>query len=234
VAVVDPERIKSKPKFHILTHTPEDVRRFGPILTSSTEIFECYNAIFRFCSILSNHHAPSRDIALSFSSLCRFKHISSGGWWKDDSNDRWTRAGIDVRQFFLKNHQIQEYLGWLDPKLMQPGTQIISIKVAHSLLQSGHVTLCKVGQRETVWCKTAASHAKPLISNPPNLHDQARALQCQQVISKSQEPAKLGDFVVAGELAGETQVSTGMDLFMSYTLKHQTYPGPQVNRRSLD
>ena len=65
--------------------------------------------------------------------------------------------------------------------------------------------LCKVDQRETVWCKTVASHAIPLISDPPNLSDQAKALQCQQVISKAQDPAKLGDFVVAGELA---QVST--------------------------
>ncbi|KAF8263119.1 hypothetical protein EI94DRAFT_1704260 [Lactarius quietus] len=91
VAIVDPEHIKAKPKFHILTHTPEDIRRFGPAVTSSTEIFECYNAIFRFCSILSNHQAPSRDIAQSFCSLGRFKHVASGGWWKD-GDGQWTRA----------------------------------------------------------------------------------------------------------------------------------------------
>jgi hypothetical protein len=106
---------------------------------------------------------------------------------------------------------------------MQPGTQIISIKVAHSLLQSGHVTLCKVGQRKTVWCKTAASHAKPLISNPPNLHDQARALQCQQVISKSQEPAKLSRFPLA--LSPKTKKTR------SYTSCENTHVTSGVNTR---
>ena len=119
--MIDPERIIKKPKFHILQHIVEDVRHFGPSVLFSTEIFECYNAIFHACSIFSNHHAPSCDISLKFGNMYRFKHIASGGWWLDDATQRWVRAGHDIRQFFLKHGRIQEYLGWIDPECTKPG-----------------------------------------------------------------------------------------------------------------
>jgi hypothetical protein len=78
----DPAKILLKIKIHLLTHIVEDVIRFGPAIRNSTEIFECFNAIFRLCSILSNHQAPSRDIARKFASMDRLKHILSGGFWK--------------------------------------------------------------------------------------------------------------------------------------------------------
>ncbi|KIJ29485.1 hypothetical protein M422DRAFT_188436, partial [Sphaerobolus stellatus SS14] len=69
MAVVDPSQIIQKPKFHILLHIVEDIRRFGPAILFSTKIFECFNAVFRMCSVLSNHQAPSHDIALKFAEL---------------------------------------------------------------------------------------------------------------------------------------------------------------------
>ncbi|TRM55830.1 hypothetical protein BD626DRAFT_622186, partial [Schizophyllum amplum] len=75
---MDCKKILVKIKLHMLPHLIEDVRRFGPAIRNSTEVFECFNAIFRLCSVLSNHQAPSRDIARKFSSLDRIKHILSG------------------------------------------------------------------------------------------------------------------------------------------------------------
>lgn len=69
---------------------------------------------------MSNHRAPSRDIAVSFAGLGRVKHIHSGGWWKN-ADGRWIRAGPGVRQFFLQNTSIQEWLGWMDLNRIIPG-----------------------------------------------------------------------------------------------------------------
>ncbi|KAK7464119.1 hypothetical protein VKT23_006283 [Stygiomarasmius scandens] len=53
----------NKPKFHVLLHLPEHIKRFGPAMLFATEGFESYNAIIRASSIHSNRHAPSKDIA---------------------------------------------------------------------------------------------------------------------------------------------------------------------------
>ncbi|KAJ3989861.1 hypothetical protein F5890DRAFT_1561385 [Lentinula detonsa] len=69
----------NKPKFHVLLHLPEHIRRFGPAILFATETFESYNAVIRGFSIHSNRQAPSRDIALEFSGLNRIRHMLSGG-----------------------------------------------------------------------------------------------------------------------------------------------------------
>ncbi|EJD45161.1 hypothetical protein AURDEDRAFT_165704 [Auricularia subglabra TFB-10046 SS5] len=81
---INPTRILIKAKLHVLPHLPDDIRRFGPAVRSATEIFECFNAIFRICSVLSNHRSPSRDIATSLADMDCAKHIFSGGFWWDD------------------------------------------------------------------------------------------------------------------------------------------------------
>ncbi|KAJ7835607.1 hypothetical protein B0H13DRAFT_2108073 [Mycena leptocephala] len=48
---VDPLRILTKIKLHLLAHTMEDIRRFGPLIRSSTEIYEAFNTVFRQCSM---------------------------------------------------------------------------------------------------------------------------------------------------------------------------------------
>ncbi|THV03266.1 hypothetical protein K435DRAFT_791971 [Dendrothele bispora CBS 962.96] len=53
----------NKPKFHVLLHLPEHIRRFGPAMLFATKGFESFNAVIRSCSIHSNRHAPSKDIA---------------------------------------------------------------------------------------------------------------------------------------------------------------------------
>ncbi len=114
-AKIDPKRIFDKPKIHLIAHIPEDIRRFGPSPLFTTEIFECFNAVFRMCSILSNHQAPSRDIALTFRGLDRFKHQASGGWWFSNKSQGWVQAGPKVRAYFHES-AIQKRLGWSETR----------------------------------------------------------------------------------------------------------------------
>ncbi|KAF7311326.1 hypothetical protein MKEN_01034300 [Mycena kentingensis (nom. inval.)] len=115
---VNPARIIQKMKLHILPHIIEDAVRFGPPIRNSTEVFEGYNAVFRMCSILSNHQAPSRDIALKFASMDRVKHILSGGYWKE--GDKWVCAGAGVTNVLKTMPVIQRHLGWVPAKTVIP------------------------------------------------------------------------------------------------------------------
>lgn len=113
-ALIDPSKIIDKMKLQVLPHLVDDICRFGPAIRYSTEIFECYNAIFRLCSVLSNHQAPSRDIANKFASMDRLKHMLSGGYWKED--DQWVCASSKVRQVLHDDPFIQRHLGWIPHK----------------------------------------------------------------------------------------------------------------------
>jgi len=111
-ALIDPSKIINKMKLQILPNLVDDIPRFGPAIRYSTEIFECFNAIFRLCSVLSNHQAPSRDIANKFASMDSLKHMLSGGYWKS-SNGEWVRAGLKVRNLLHEDPFIQRHLGWI-------------------------------------------------------------------------------------------------------------------------
>ncbi|KAJ7444944.1 hypothetical protein FB451DRAFT_1434147 [Mycena latifolia] len=118
-ATLDPTKILIKLKLHVLLHIIDDIRRRGPAVRFSTEVFECFNAIFRLCSVLSNHQAPSRDIAAKLADLDRVKHILSGGYWLED--EAWIRAGKDVHRILRDTPIIQRHLGWAPPPVWTPG-----------------------------------------------------------------------------------------------------------------
>ncbi|KAJ6566807.1 hypothetical protein B0H19DRAFT_940681 [Mycena capillaripes] len=120
--LIDPARIVTKFKLHVLPHIPDDVRRFGPLILSATEGFECWNKIFRLCSILSNHQAPSHDVGVTLADMERFKHQVSGGWWKPSSSSEYIRAGHKVASFLDQNKELQRRLGWMDKSKPNPGT----------------------------------------------------------------------------------------------------------------
>lgn len=112
-ALIDPSKINSKIKYHLLSHLREDIIRFGPLIGVATEVFECFNAIFRYCSILSNHLAPSRDIAHQLAKQETTKHLLSGGWWKVKSaSGGWARPGSSVRKYVSTDKVLQTLIGW--------------------------------------------------------------------------------------------------------------------------
>jgi len=110
-ALIDPSKINSKIKYHLLAHIREDIIRFGPLVGVATEVFECFNAIFRYCSILLNHLAPSRDIAHQLAEQETIKHLLSGGWWAVKGG-AWSRSGSSVRNFITANKVLQSLVGW--------------------------------------------------------------------------------------------------------------------------
>jgi hypothetical protein len=118
-AMIDPSKMTMKMKLHLLTHLRADILRFGPLVGVATEAFECFNAIFRFCSIHSNHLAPSRDISQQLAGQESLKHRVTGGWWP--SNGDWVRSGVLVRDFMQTQPMLQGLLGWQDPKPLVPG-----------------------------------------------------------------------------------------------------------------
>lgn len=65
------------------------------------------------CSVLSNHHSPSRDIANAFAGLERFKHQVSDGWWKNQQGN-YTRAGPSIVDFLKIYPDLQRCLGWAE------------------------------------------------------------------------------------------------------------------------
>ncbi|KAL1657938.1 hypothetical protein GGF50DRAFT_68231 [Schizophyllum commune] len=119
-ATIDPSKILAKVKLHMLTHLPEDVDRHGPATLYATELYECFNGVFRLCSVYSNRQAPSRDIAVDMADTERFKHQASGGWWRD-TDGRYIQAGSYARKYLVTAPELQRRLGWVDHSQAKPG-----------------------------------------------------------------------------------------------------------------
>ncbi|KAJ3781388.1 hypothetical protein GGU10DRAFT_277639 [Lentinula aff. detonsa] len=120
-AEIDPTKILRKAKIHLLGHIPEDTRRFGPLIGMATEVFESFNAVFRFCSVLSNHLAPSRDISRQTGSQESLKHRLSGGKAFNKAEAKWESVGPGTRSLLKAQPILQSILGWTDQKHSEPG-----------------------------------------------------------------------------------------------------------------
>ena len=107
---VNANRIIDKMKLHVMTHLPEDIRRFGPAGLYIVEGFEGWNRIWRLCSILSNHHSP--DIAIKLCRVERMKRLLSGGFWFGKDSKKYVHAGEAVQVFFESDETLQRRLGW--------------------------------------------------------------------------------------------------------------------------
>lgn len=181
-----------KAKMHILLHLPEDVRRFGPPITLSTEIFESYNGVFRLCSMLSNRQAPSRDIARKFASMGRVQHILSGGWWK--VGDKWTRASKNVLATIKRNPPLQRNLGWATSGSQAPGSATPTSKRHRGTAVQ--------------WAETGAEQASAVLG-PPSIegHEDLQYIPCKSIVGR------LGDKIRAGNFVIVQQVSNPLSIF---------------------
>ncbi len=121
----------SKIRLHLHVHLKEDILYFGPLVGVATETFECFNAIFRYCSIFSNHLAPSQDIAFQLASQEMLKHRLTGGWWPT-GNGEWERPGpLSVNSFMLIQHS---KLLWVGPVWNHLSMVILISAIYSSLL----------------------------------------------------------------------------------------------------
>ncbi|KAF7361568.1 hypothetical protein MSAN_01190800 [Mycena sanguinolenta] len=119
---IDPLKMILKIKLHLLTHLPDDVRRFGPLIGVATEIFEAFNAVFRAASVLSNHRAPSRDIARQLASQEGARSLALGTLWFDAQSEEWQSAGPSVKRFMDAQPNLKMMMGLNVRDDPQPGT----------------------------------------------------------------------------------------------------------------
>ncbi|KAJ7196272.1 hypothetical protein GGX14DRAFT_403477 [Mycena pura] len=201
-AEIDPSKMITKVKTHLLAHAPADVRMFGPLLGAITEVFESFNAVFRGASILSNHRAPSRDIAVQLAYQEGIKHRVAGGQWPVQGPDGeiiWTHCGPSARRLLQEHPILQRLLGWKNAAVLQPG----SVKLAAVSAIKGQRGR---PQRETV---TLRSTAASLAFNAGD-HDLGSAwYRCQSVISQSEEVCSIDSWVMSSSPVPNEAVSTG-------------------------
>ncbi|PSR74772.1 hypothetical protein PHLCEN_2v9569 [Hermanssonia centrifuga] len=103
----------NKPKFHLLVHILQHIRRFGPAILMATEGFESFNFVIRLRSILSNRHAPSVDIAAAMSFMHAVRHLVSGGFiysQEDSQEDSRRQSGPEV-QCLLNDAVFLKFMG---------------------------------------------------------------------------------------------------------------------------
>ncbi|KAG2354321.1 hypothetical protein BDR07DRAFT_1548776 [Suillus spraguei] len=107
------------PKFHLILHIVDHIRRFGPAITFAMEVHESYNSIIRGWSINSNQMAPSHDIARRAAGLLRLRHLLSAGYFEveTDKSDGTTQteliqAGVNPRIYGEQPSIITRKLGF--------------------------------------------------------------------------------------------------------------------------
>ncbi|KAJ7896814.1 hypothetical protein B0H13DRAFT_1884976 [Mycena leptocephala] len=116
IAQIDPSKIMTKIKYHLLAHIDFDAIQLGPLIRVATEIFESFNTVFWYCSIYSNHLAPSQDIAIQLGWQEAVKHQLTGGRWLSKSTGDWQVAGAGIRNFIEKHPILQRLVGWTPEK----------------------------------------------------------------------------------------------------------------------
>ncbi|THV03123.1 hypothetical protein K435DRAFT_852192 [Dendrothele bispora CBS 962.96] len=178
-ANVDPRHILTKIKLHALVHLPKDIQRFGPSVIFATESFECFNAVFCTCSILSNHLAPSRDTADSIAGMERFKHMVSDGYWMDESTGDYIRGGHQMWNFLKHNLELQRRLGWV------PENEIVAGSVKHSSKKRRDTSPWRVHSNGII-----LSGAIPDVCQSDALWD-----QCEIVVAQSKDICRAGSWV---------------------------------------
>ena len=175
-AEIDPARIIVKQKLQILPHIVDDVERFGPPPRYSTETYESFNKYFRLSSIFSNHHSPSRDIAIKMANLDCVRHIVTGGFWQDCGGEL-KRADESVLSVFRDSPLLRHHFG------------LTAITPRSSSGVAGSAILPARNKRISVTLyQNATVSSIPISRLPPALHDPS-----SQWILGASVTAKSGD-----------------------------------------
>ncbi|KAJ7619414.1 hypothetical protein FB45DRAFT_1033278 [Roridomyces roridus] len=196
VAMIDPSKIITKIKYHLLAHVEEDAVQFGPLVGVATEIFESFNAIFRYCSILSNHLAPSRDIVHQLGDQETLKHRLTGGRWFSKTENEWRAAGSGVREFLVAHPILQRLLGWAEPKNLKSG----HVKLTPLKRRHGEVIRMTLALKDTVASK-AINYGSYLAESSWQ--------HCCMVVSEALDECGLESWVFSKSAVDETAVVAG-------------------------
>ncbi|KAJ7703815.1 hypothetical protein B0H14DRAFT_3647123 [Mycena olivaceomarginata] len=223
VAQIDPSKIMTKIKYHLLTHIDFDAIELGPLIAMATEIFESFNAVFRYCSIYSNHLAPSRDIAIQFGRQETVKHQLTGGRWMSKSTGDWHSAGTGVRHFIEKHPILQRLVGWTPEKQMKHGdTKLAPLKRG---IRTRPVELLK---------STNAARAL----NFGEYSGNSEWMRCKMVVSESLDECFVGTWnsIICGRLSDILCNQSGVaivavELFQIMGVRHSRYGMPILARR---
>ncbi|KAF8140706.1 hypothetical protein K438DRAFT_1531072, partial [Mycena galopus ATCC 62051] len=232
IAQIDPSKIMTKIKYHLLAHIDLDAIRLGPLIGVATEIFESFNAVFRFCSIYSNHLAPSRDIAIQLGQQETVKHQLTGGRWLAKSTGDWQVAGAGVRNFIEKHPILQRLVGWTPEKPLKHGdTKLIPLKRG---IQTRLVELLK-----------ATNAARAL--NFGQYDADSEWMRCKTVVSESLDECSVGTWVFAKSHSDTGLIICGrltdilcnqlgtaivvIELFQLLRARHPRYGMPVLARR---
>ncbi|CAE6529069.1 unnamed protein product [Rhizoctonia solani] len=174
----------NKPKFHVLLHLPEHIRRFGPATLFATETFESYNAVIRLRSIHSNRHAPSHDIARAFCRLYAIRFLVSGGWvtcsplGQPESHNTTPITPRQAGSAILELRKDQIFMDLMEMSHYSYIGQQVPAKF--TLVQSSSSTL---------WNDTASSRSE----SAPNLGNlSVRA--CEKILLQNHDTARLNGF----------------------------------------
>ncbi|KAF8959102.1 hypothetical protein BDZ97DRAFT_2045777 [Flammula alnicola] len=234
-ALIDPSKMTSKLKLHLLVHLKADILRFGPLVGVATETFECFNAIFRFCSIYSNHLAPSRDIAFQLASQEVLKYRLTGGWWPAGDGE-WKRPGPSVRNFIHDHPTLQALIGWTsNEKLVNGSFRLEPLKRDASQ---------KIESRKYIpWLQTQGAKA---VNSSEGTDSQWTA--CRFAIAGSGDKCLVGSWVFATSPFNAKQSVTGciveilaesegkravivLDVFEIRRTRHEIFGMPMLARR---
>ncbi|TFK70456.1 hypothetical protein BDN72DRAFT_838978 [Pluteus cervinus] len=169
----------NKPKFHILIHMVDHIKRFGPAVLTATESFESYNFVIRTRSVHSNRQAPSMDIASSFNHMHIVRHLISGGWITHDHNGPLSepRCAGDAILALTKDEMFVKLMGMT------------------SLFPTNHAGkfIHKPKTSSQLWSETES--AKNSV-NTPTVQDTVSVRYCSKVILKNNDVLEEGGFVL--------------------------------------
>ena len=201
--MIDPSKMTAKLKLHLLVHLKADILRFGPLVGVATEVFECFNAIFRFCSIFSNHLAPSRDIAFQLAGQEVLKHRLTGGWWPT-ADGEWERPGPSVCNFIHAHPTLQALVGWTSTEPLVNGNRSCFLPYISVYLQRlgsfGLEPLKRGASRKAEsrkyipWSSTQGAKALNYTSEDVD----SQWTPCRFAIARSGDKCSIGSWVFAG------------------------------------
>jgi len=149
-ALVDPSKIIAKMKYHLLAHLKDNIIWFRPLVGITLEVFGSFNAIFCYCSIYSNHLAPSHNIACQLSGQEALKRILSGEWWLNQGSRDCVSPGPSVWVFVNENNVLKSLVSWPITEKYIPGECkqqfLLSIQVTDTDVNPGSIQLIPIKQ----------------------------------------------------------------------------------------